>query len=324
MVELKIDSNFRILESKKIDSEQTEKYKEYRRKWNENPKGHIVEQFPIHIDLESTSCCNLKCIMCFQSFAPPEKGFMDFNLFKKIIDEGAEKGLCSCKLQYRGEPLLHPKIVEMVKYAKDKGILEVMFNTNATLLTEEMSRKLINAGIDKIICSIDGYTKEVYEKIRRGAKFESILNNIKTIQGLKKEMNSEKPIVRVQMVDTPENHHQIDEYKKFWSKIVEVVAIEDLQDYHNRTGKEYLVSRDFECQQLWQRIMVMWNGDITLCCGDLYGKLVLGNANKDSISKIWTSEKLNNFRKLHLNGESHKMKVCAECHYRNWYINNIK
>lgn len=309
-----INPTFKMLKGKDVDK--SEGYKEYRRMWEENPKNHTVREFPIHLDLESTSACNLKCFMCFQSFNPPKPGYMDFGLFKKCIDEGVEKGLCSIKLQYRGEPLMHPKLVEMVKYAKDRGVLEVMFNTNATLLDENKARGLIDAGLDKIICSIDGCTKEVYEKVRIGAKFETVLENIKRLQELKKEAGVKKPVVRVQMVDTPKNHHQIKEYLEFWGKIVEHVAVEKMNDYHEKENVEICPSKDFECSQLWQRLFVLWNGDITLCCGDLYSKLILGNVWRDSISKIWTSDKLNHFRTLHTSGQSHKMQICAECDFR--------
>jgi len=217
MTETDVDPTFYLKMVK--NEEQTAEYLDYREKWNENPKNFIVDDFPIHIDLETNTNCNLKCFMCFQSYDPPKPSKMETELFKKIIDEGAKAGLCSIKTQYRGEPLLDKRMPQMVKYAKDKGILEVMFNTNATLLSEETAKALIEAGLDKIMCSVDGYTKDVYESVRIGANFGTVLNNIKNLQSLKKSMGSKRPIVRVQMVDTPRNHHQIEEYIKFWGEI---------------------------------------------------------------------------------------------------------
>jgi len=315
-----LDPSFHILKGK--EEARSPEYQEYRRRWNENPRNHVVEDFPIHLDLESTSACNLKCFMCFQSYNPPAPGYMDFDLFKKAIDEGSENGLCSTKLHYRGEPLLHPQIVDMVRYAKEKGVIEVMFNTNATLLTEEKARGFIEAGLDKMICSIDGCTKDVYESVRTGAKFEDVLENIKRLQRLKSEMGSETPYVRVQMVDTPKNHSQIDEYVKFWGGIADQIAIEDMNDYHEKPDKEPLVSSEFECSQLWQRLFVLWNGDIILCCCDHYSKMVLGNISKNTISEIWKSDKLQKLRQLHMDGESHKIPLCAQCGFRENIIKN--
>jgi len=311
MSKVMVDPTFQLL--KKGYEDQSARYKEYRRKWNENPKKHIVAEFPIHLDLESASGCNLKCPMCFQSYSPPEPGFMDFGLFKKIIDEGAERELCSIKLQYRGEPMLHPKLVDMVKYAKRKAIIEVMFNTNATLLSEEKSRAFIEAGLDKMICSIDGYTKKVYEKIRVGAKFKTVLNNVKTLQRLKKERESKKPIVRVQMVDTPWNHYQIKGYLKFWGKIADQVGIEEMQDWHPDKNAPDTPTPDFCCPQLWQRLVVLWNGAIVPCCGDHYQKMVLGDANRNKISEIWLGDKMSKMRAFHMKGEAHKIEICKTC-----------
>jgi len=324
MGRMEINPTFHYMKEKAVEREQTPEYKEYRRKWSENPKNHFVGDFPIHLDLESTSACNLKCFMCFQSFSPPPRGFMNMDLYKKIIDEGAKKGLCSLKLMYRGEPLLHPNIVEMVRYAKDKGILEVMFNTNATLLTEEKTRALIEAGLDKLICSVDGYTKEVYESVRIGATFETTLQNIKNFQRIKKEMGAKKPTLRVQMVDTPRNHEQIEGYIKFWSEIADHVAIEDMNDWHDKELKAVVVSKDFDCPMPYQRLIVLYDGKVTICCGNIYGKLVAGDLTKQTVEEVWKGPVMQKLRKHLAEGESHKIQICAECGYRTTVIRDKK
>lgn len=320
-----IDPTFHLIKAQYED--ESPEYNEYRRKWNENPKNFIVEEFPIHLDLESTSVCNLKCFMCFQSFDPPKPDFMDLYLFRRIIDEGVEKGLCSIKAQYRGEPLLDSRMVEMVKYAKDMGVIEVMFNTNAILLTEEKSRALIQAGLDKLICSVDGCTKEVYEKVRIGGKFKTVLENIKTLQRIKKELGSKKPVVRVQMVDTPRNHHQIREYLKFWGEIADHVAVEDMLDW-DMEDEDHTPLKDFACAQLWQRLVILVDGDVLPCCRATRGgneKLeVLGNAKKDVLADIWHSDKLNRLRELHKNGKSHKIRMCRLCGLRELVVKRTK
>ena len=120
------------------------KYRLYRLRWNWAPKLRYVTRYPTHIDFETTNKCNLRCVMCAREFMEANKGEIDFDLFKKVIDEAAGNGLKSIKLNWRGEPLIHPKVPEMVEYAKNKGVIEVMFNSNGILLTKELSRKLIN------------------------------------------------------------------------------------------------------------------------------------------------------------------------------------
>jgi|ETN01SMinimDraft_4_1059930.scaffolds.fasta_scaffold04160_4 radical SAM protein with 4Fe4S-binding SPASM domain len=315
----KVDSAFHQI--KETKQEDTPEYKEYRRRWYENPKTHTVGEFPIHLDLEGTPSCNLKCVFCYQSFDPLEKGFMEMDLFKKCIDEGVEKGLCSIKLQYRGETLLHPKVVEMVQYAKDKGVLEVMFNTNGMLLTEELSRKLINAGIDKIIFSIEGTDAETYEKLRIGAKWETVLNNIKALKRVKEELGSEKPITRAQMVATPELKDKVDEYAEFWSQYVDNIGIDEYLDYRQDMSTP-TISKEFACPQFWQRLIVFWDGTIIPCCEERHGKLAVGNAKTESISDVWKGPKMQKLREKHLSGESHTIPSCATCISRKHIIDN--
>jgi len=311
-----IDPTFHLI--KKGYEQDSKSYEEYRQRWNENPKKYIAGDFPIHLDIESHTLCNLKCFMCFQSYDSPDYASIDMDLFKKVVNEGVQKGLCSVKTQYRGEPLLDSRMAEMVKYVKDGGVIEVMFNTNAQMLNKMIVIDLIKAGLDKIICSVDGCTKEVYESVRIGAKFETVLENIKNLQRLKKELDSKTPIVRVQMVDTPRNHFQIDEYIKFWGEIADQVAIEDMLDYN--TTEDNTPMENFACAQLWQRLLILADGDVLPCCRATRGgneKLaVLGNIKETSISEIWQSDKLNILRELHKKGESHKIRMCKLCGLR--------
>ncbi len=321
---MKTEATFKYVKYTESESEKTPEYKEYRRKWNENPKDGIVEKVPLHLDLESTSVCNLRCITCFQNFAPPPKGFMTMDLYKKVIDEATSKGLCALKLMYRGESLLHPNIILMIQYAKARGVLEIMINSNCTLLTEEKARGIIDAGLDKLICSVDGCEKETYEKIRVGAKFEEVLENIKRIQRLKKELGTDKPKVRVQMVDSPANHHQIEKFILFWSEIADEVGIEDMNDWHDKKLTHVVVSKEFQCPMPWQRLISQFNGDVSICCGNIYGKLIAGNLNKQSVEEIWHGETMQKLRKFQKEGNSHCVRICAECGFRGTVINKYK
>ena len=147
-IETKVDHNYHELKNDKVsqwESTLPPEYWEYRKKWNENPISHTVNRVPIHLDIEATSNCNLKCKMCPRTDMVSEGKFwdvknFDFELYKKIITEAGEKGLCSIKFNYLGEPLMNPNLVDMIKFAKDHGVVDVMFNTNATLLTERNAK----------------------------------------------------------------------------------------------------------------------------------------------------------------------------------------
>ena len=114
-------------------------------------------------------------------------GLMEFDLYKKIIDEGEKYNLPSVKLQYLGEPLAHPDLGKQIKYAKDAGVLDVMFNTNATLLTEEKSHEILESGIDAIFFSFDSMDPDTYNKIRLGANYDEVMENILQFLDIKKK-----------------------------------------------------------------------------------------------------------------------------------------
>jgi len=284
-------------------------YQEYRKKWTEYPKRRIVNEFPLHVDIESTNACNLRCVMCPRNFMTEKIGYIEWALFEKIIDEGAEYRLPSIKLNYRGEPLLHPQLPEMVAYAKRKGIIEVQFNTNGLLLSEKKIGELLGTGLDRIIFSFDGATKESYERIRTGSNYERVVNNIKTLVKMRNKRGSKRPLVRVQMVKMKDNEHEVEDFLKMWISVANRVAI-NIEREPMGTQKEV---EHFPCPQIWQRLMVCWDGEVRMCCGDWSGEIVLGNAKESTIYKLWHSGKLNKIRKLHSQGRFNEIPVCARC-----------
>jgi radical SAM protein with 4Fe4S-binding SPASM domain len=276
-----------------------------------------VGEFPLHLDIEATCLCNLHCPFCATSYEPISgKGFMSFDTFKKIIDEGAEHGLCAIKLNSggRGEPLLNKSLPEMVAYAKSKGIMDTYFNTNATLLTRDVGEKLIRAGLDRISISLEGTTAEVYERYRVGASFEKVLENIKNFIKLRNELGVEKPLVRIQAVALPELQPNLEEYAKFWEKIADEVGYIDFKDY-SHIKRELIY--DWACPYLWQRMMVSWDGTISVCQFDYINSCKLGNVNNgDTIRSAWKGKTMEKIRELHKQGRAHEVGVCNGCAFR--------
>ena len=115
---------------------------------------------------------------------------MDDDIFKKVINECAKYNCGNVHLHNFGEPLLDKKIIQRIKYAKDKGLPRVKIFSNGSLLTTNMAEKLINAGLDEIKISFDGANKEEFEKIRYPLKFESVVKNIKRLVTIRDKLQS--------------------------------------------------------------------------------------------------------------------------------------
>lgn len=319
MSEIKVNANFHTVGGKSVFRSQDPRFLEYRKNWETRPKTFTVGEFPLHLDIEAVGFCNLKCPFCAmrqKSIDCGPQSFMPLETFKKIIDEGAKHGLCAIKLNSceRGEPLLNKNLPEMIAYAKEKGIMDIYFNTNAVLLTREIGKKLIESGLDRISISFEGTEPEFYEKSRTGASFEKVVKNIKDFIQLREEMKSITPLVRIQTVSLPELAPKLNKYKEFWEKIADEVSFIDYRDYAKDQGS--LVS-DWVCPFLWQRMLITWDGTISFCQLDYYNSLNLGNINKgDSIRNAWRGESINNLRELHKTGRAHQVKLCHTCDIR--------
>ncbi|MFA5316530.1 MAG: radical SAM protein [Dehalococcoidales bacterium] len=313
--QIEVNANFHHIAGSDLYARADERFKEYRKRWKEWPESFHAGKFPLFIDVEVTSACNLKCPFCATTFRGNEikKGFMAPDMLKKIIDEGRENGLYGVKFNIRGEPLLHPKIDEFVKYAKASGLVDVYFNTNAMLLTDRVANKLIDAGLDRISVSFEGYTKEMYESNRVGADYQTVLDNIENLQKLKKRLNVAFPKVRIQTVMLPDIKPIFDKYKEFWSGRVDEVAF---LDYKEMKVKKKGVKYPWACPQIWQRMAIWWDGTILPCNHDDDGLLALGNVSEVSIGKAWQSEELNRIREVHKNGMAHEIGACDGCYLR--------
>lgn len=166
-------------------------------------------RLPGHLQLEVTSACNLSCAMCLVSYRPPVNrtaGAMPFALFQRLVD--GTPGLRRLTLQGLGEPLLQPHLMKMVEYAKSRDI-EVGFNTNAMLLSRARADQLVALGLDWLHVSLDGATAHTYEKIRSGADFQRVADNLSGLQDSRRKAGTAKPWVRVVFVAMRRNVEEL-------------------------------------------------------------------------------------------------------------------
>jgi MoaA/NifB/PqqE/SkfB family radical SAM enzyme len=297
-------------------------FAEYRRQWAENPKSNIVSNFPLHLDIESTNACNLKCPYCASSsnsWGESKKGFIDFDLFKRIIDEAAENGCCCVKFSLRGEPLLHPKLPEMIKYTMNSGIIDCYFNTNGMLLTDDMISKIIDSGLPRLSISIDGWDKASFEKNRLGADYNIVVKNIENLLEIRNMSNFSFPKVRVQTLMLPEMKDHWDDYKDFWKDYVDEIGYLDARAEGKDINHCGIINSKFTCPFLWQRMTILWDGTLLPCLMhgvDDFSLMSFGSVKNISIKEAWHSKKENYYRKLHTNGKSHEIEACDRCSYR--------
>jgi pyruvate-formate lyase-activating enzyme len=292
-----------------------ERYMEYRRLWTELPAVQKVPDFPLHLDIETTTMCNLSCTMCGRTrmigrgeLSGREK--MEFDEFMDIIDQAAKGGVYSIKLNYLGEPLVHPDVVRQVRYAKEHGIVDVMFNTNGMLLNRKMSSELLEAGLDKLFLSFDSPYPEAYERIRVGANFEKVMENLRYFYSLKREKYPHVQ-VRVSMVMMDDASGVIEDYVKLFSGTVDAIGFDECRDIGDISVKP--VIEGFSCAQLFQRMFLRCGGDVIVCCGDHMSRYAAGNWKKEKLKNIWQGECYTRIRTAHMRGRYHLIPICGIC-----------
>ncbi len=216
--------------SRKWEEHRSPAYRDYRAKWVEYPKKQFLSEFPLHVDIETTNVCNLKCPMCPRTILLEkeqfsELGYMSREQYQHIIDQSVKYGAKSIKLNYLGEPLIHKDVVWQVEYAKKAGIEDVMMNTNGSMLTRETGRALLEAGLDKVFISFDAISPDVFEVQRKGTSLGKVIDNVYNFVKLR---NEKYPAchVRVSMVmyKDPKWLAEFEGLKTMWKNLVDAVG----------------------------------------------------------------------------------------------------
>jgi len=285
-------------------------------RWHYYPRLQYVSRFPDHVDIEISSACNMKCPMCYtitDDFKQKvQKKFMGMDLFKQIVDECAEYKIYSIRISLRGEPFIHKNAVEMIKYAKDKGIKEVSSLTNGLALTPSFFKAVMEAGLDWLTISFDGLG-QVYERIRQPAKFEEAYEKIKAYKQIKEKACSLKPVLKIQTV-WPAIKDNSREYFDCFEPYVDNIAINPLVDYLHK-DKNILYVDDFVCPVLYQRLVIGSDGKALLCSNDEFCLHPLGDVNKESLYDIWHGAKLTEARNVHKRYKGvESLEPCKHCY----------
>jgi radical SAM protein with 4Fe4S-binding SPASM domain len=297
-------------------------------KWASYELGlEAAPTFPDRVYLESTNICNLDCIMCPTGLHidTRPKGFIEWDLYTAVIDEIAPFAE-AVVLHSWGEPLLHKKIIEMIAYAKERG-LWVETSTNATRLTEAVARKLLEVGLDRIYLSMDGLTKETYEKVRVKGKFEEVLGNIERFLDLKHELGS--PVeADIQIVRLSETDAEVAEFVERWKgSHANLINIKELDTWGGQIDEVSSLAVEEEddpnanrkpCPNLWYHCHIHWDGTIVSCSRDYDAVTPLGNVKNGGVIKTWNGARMREMRRWHLQGNfcAHQ---CVDCTEWSWW-----
>jgi radical SAM protein with 4Fe4S-binding SPASM domain len=191
-------------------------------------------------------------------------------------------------------------------------------HTNATLLTQEMSMRILQSSLDYITFSFDGCTPEIYEKLRVGAKFEQVKSQIETFLRMRYEMKLKTPTTRVEILYMKETKEYIHDFIKYWqTKRVDRIGIRPVETWIGLVDDHCVIrAKNFghrPCEEAFFSCAILVDGTVVPCCMDIEGRLPLGNILKQPFREIWNGHLYNRLRRQHLINAIPENSICHDC-----------
>lgn len=278
--------------------------------------------FPRAVQFQTLSTCNAKCVFCphFQSPKEIPHGRMDDALINKIIDECSRHMVGRISPYLTNEPLMDKRVPDILKQIKKKCVFPVKtkINTNAGLMTEEISRRLIDAKLDQLWISVNGYSEETYRQ-SMDLDFETSMNNINVFLHMKKTLGAKRPKVVITTIETKLVEHELEKAKEYWAVRDVKFSIHRLD---NRSGEDATGAIRPEsrkpkpkrnCDLFLKQAYIVENGDMIICCHDWRQSVVVGNIAKTSIAEVWNSDHFKGLIYEYYSGKFDNLEICRTC-----------
>lgn len=258
-----------------------------------------------NVELEITNHCNSTCTICPRSKLSRPKGFISEATFNILINELKTLPINEVEICGVGEPLLHKNVAEYIKRLKSIGIRKVKIVTNASLLTKDKARELVEAGLDSIMISFHTIDPLKYSNMMKGLNYNEVLQNIKDFVNTYKD----KVEILITCVVSKDNFEEIEEFKSFWkAHSVDNLYFQNLQSRAGKLGTIENPREKHKCPVLEQGLFITFQGKYLSCSNDFSGESSWASINEMSLQEC-LNHKLNIIRNQKLFG------FCKYCDY---------
>ena len=303
-----------------------DRYVAYRDSLKKAVAREAIPDSPVHIDFDLIDTCNLACINCSENYRPWTRVELDLDrLFQDpVFDKGV---LPSATIGNGTEPFLVPDaVMKMVRFLRERDVMDIWFHTNATKFTPAIVDELIDHEVTWVGISVDAFTKETYNAVR-GKDYDVAMENIHMLVERKKARKSPFPLIRLTAVAMPENMAELYDFHHYWKQHVDAVEFQTYASVipigatnrpHVASHPAFMQVPGMECNQMNWRLSVGAQGDVSPCCLS-YGfleEITLGNIFNDGLTllDIWRSDRMKSFQATHLeDGGLKKYKTCDQC-----------
>lgn len=279
-----------------------------------------AEAFPEVILIDNCNACNLECSMCDHRNMKKYRKIqlMDFGLYQKIIDEIAlENPNARVWEIFFGDPFMCGDMAKRIRYAKSKGLTDVVLNTNGVLMTEKRAEAIVKAGLDAMYVGIDAATADTYQKVRIGGEYSRAVENTLRYRDLLAKYGRPDQQLFVQFVVSGVNENEVDDFKRFWKnegvniKIRPKVSWAGLVEAKNLHDNIQVQRKP--CYWLMRTINICADGEVALCSVDVHCRVKCGNVNHSTVKEIW-KDTLKDYRSLHKQCKFDQLpQMCREC-----------
>ena len=295
------------------------RYTQYRETFHKSlnyDKNGFVPDFPVTLMIELVNRCNLSCIMCYTQNHDGPKSVLPMDTIEAMLQEGQKHGLPALVIGGGSEGLLYKPMQDVIESAVENGVMDIFFASNGVLMTEKVADYLIENKVSRCWISLDAATPETFKTIRGKDELDLIEKNIRRLCEMKKERGAVFPNVRVSFCVQQQNVHERELFVEKWQGIVDHIDFQQLTNFDQID--ELFEKGDVEnpptppadvdldnpvCQYPFNSLNVWANGDVTPCCNFFGRKLVIGNANTNSLKEIWDGAPMAEIRRQFQTGD---------------------
>ncbi len=276
----------------------------------------VLTGFPRYLMYDVNNVCNARCPFCPQSDIARAPEFEPLHLrwehFVRTIEEAARYPVELVRFTGDGEPLLHPRIFDMLAMARQLGLKRTNLTTNGSLLSGDRLDALLAAPPHVLDVSLDAHRPETYAKYRIGLDFDRTMSNLEVF--LERRDPTRTKLV-VSMIEHPGLEGEVAEFRARWSGRADEVAI---RKPHANLGSANVATppipaKRWPCPHLWQRLVVDFRGHIRFCPIDWHDRSFLALVEESTLAEAWASPQMAELRERHIAGRYEGGGVCERC-----------
>ncbi|MDP2644016.1 MAG: radical SAM/SPASM domain-containing protein [Desulfobacterales bacterium] len=286
--------------------------------------SRVNPYFPHQVLMETTSACQLRCVMCAREQAlmkgTLKVDHMEEWLAMKIIEEiAAVNPKTRFWFCFFGEPTISKQIWRRVKIAKEKKIETTIINSNGNLLTPTMCDQIIECGLDEIYVGLDAATSETYSRVRVRGNFEKVVQGVHYL--LKHKGDNLKVTVQFGVYD--ENEHELEQFKKYWTDLGVPIFVRPKMTWLGYLSEHYHTDENrYPCPWILDSLPIYYNGLVPFCVVDWDNRMPVGDIKKQSITEVWQTS-YRKWQNHHLAGKFKELpKFCRQC--RDWQTKPLR